>query len=93
MISPRWLLAVSLMRWLFVPVFMVMAMGLLPYDGTTMAVTLVLLFIFGLTNGYCGTLAFMQAPEMCFVDERSTAGTIMTFTLFLSLFTGAMVGC
>jgi Nucleoside transporter len=45
--------------------------------------------VFALTNGYCGTLAMMFAPDCVEDHEKESAGAIMGFMLNLGIFVAA----
>ena len=50
-----------------------------------------LVVLFGLSNGYLGSVAMVTAPQQVREDEKETASTIMAFFLSGGLFSGGVL--
>jgi equilibrative nucleoside transporter 1/2/3 len=86
---PRWFLWLSpatlpigvYSRTVFFPLFFLsVAPALIGWPWSFVFMTL-----FALTNGYCGTLAMMYAPQKCDDNEKETGAAIMSFFLNLGI--------
>lgn len=50
------------------------------------------MILFGLSNGYLGTLAMMYGPARVGVFDKEQAGTVMVFCLTIGLTSGVWTG-
>lgn len=87
------LFALSVVRTVFIPLFLLC--NARPKDDRSLPVVfnsdvypVLFMTIFGLTNGYFGSLAMINAPMTVSPEHRETASTIMAFFLSLGLVTG-----
>jgi equilibrative nucleoside transporter 1/2/3 len=54
-------------------------------------IPITLITLFGLSNGYLGSVAMVTAPQLVRADEKETASTIMAFFLSGGLFSGGVL--
>ena len=54
-------------------------------------IPILLVTLFGLSNGYLGSVAMVTAPQHVREDEKETASTIMAFFLSGGLFSGGVL--
>eukprot|EP01126_Amoeba_proteus_P002007 TRINITY_DN1062_c0_g1_i9.p1 TRINITY_DN1062_c0_g1~~TRINITY_DN1062_c0_g1_i9.p1 ORF type:complete len:414 (-),score=70.76 TRINITY_DN1062_c0_g1_i9:237-1478(-) len=86
----RFLWILILCRFVFYPLSFLIA---LPQYVSWKApwISILLMIIFSISNGYFGTLVMMHAPSKVSQNEQQTAGTMMTFFLQMGIFLGACV--
>jgi equilibrative nucleoside transporter 1/2/3 len=91
-LRPRLLLALSLSRIIFIPLYL-----LCNVSGKGASVNsdafylLVVQLLFGLTGGYIGSNCMMGFVEYVDVDEREAAGSFMSLTLVGGLAAGSLL--
>jgi solute carrier family 29 (equilibrative nucleoside transporter), member 1/2/3 len=90
--KPRTLLAFAISRVLFVPLYY-----LCNINGTGAVVKsdffylVIVQLLFGVTNGFIGTMGMMGAVEYVDVEEREAAGAFMTLMLVAGLTAGSLL--
>ena len=94
--SPRWLLGLTLLRSVFVPLFMMC--NVVPSSGASPPASpplasdawpLLVMAAFSLSNGWLTSCALMHAPEAVPPSERGRAGSLMICFLNGGLFVGS----
>jgi len=84
--SERTLWIPSLLRLGFFPLF-ILCINPVIFDSDGWYYSF--MFLFAVTNGYCGTLAMMFGPVNALEHEKETAGIIMSFFLNFGIFVAA----
>ena len=82
------LLGAALLRWIFAPVFVLLASGIVGPDIIGNSVAQLVMCLMALTNGYVSTLGMMFGPSYVAGHEKSTAGTVMSLYLLSSIALG-----
>ncbi|KAK4231512.1 catalase-like domain-containing protein [Podospora fimiseda] len=89
---PKWLFGISMMRWLFLPLYLLCNIG---GKGAVVRSDLFYLVVvqvpFGLTNGWLGSSAMMAAGEWVSEWEREAAGGFMGMCLVAGLSVGSLL--
>lgn len=100
--SARRLLAFSLARTLFIPLFLICNIQWAASTATKPIITsdflyMLILLLFGLTNGYVSSMCMMSAPSVVHnprlkgrTEDVDVAATVATFCLVLGLTSGSV---
>ena len=100
--SARRLLAFSLARTLFIPLFLICNIQWAASTTTKPVITsdflyMLILLLFGLTNGYVSSMCMMSAPSVVHnsrlkgrTEDVDVAATVATFCLVLGLTSGSV---
>ena len=86
--------ALTLARFVFVPLLLLAARGALRAGGAPQADALVALVVmaFGLTNGHVPTLCMVAGPALAAREHRGVASMLHVFFLIAGLMLGALAG-
>jgi equilibrative nucleoside transporter 1/2/3 len=89
---------ISLLRTLFIPYFLFNNIFLGPNTPGVLknvfgndTAFLILVFVFGLTNGYLGSAPMMSAPSQVGLESKSTLSSLMALFLAIGLALGSLV--
>jgi len=86
-VGPLVILLLSALRIFFIPAFSILATS----GNDTLIICTTILF--GLSNGYCGTVPMIRAPNTVTKPEsQQVIGSLMAFTLTLGLVCGSTLG-
>jgi len=86
-VGPLIILFLSALRIFFIPAFSILATS----GNDTLIICTTILF--GLSNGYCGTVPMIRAPNTVTKPEsQQVIGSLMAFTLTLGLVCGSILG-
>jgi len=80
----------TLLRVVFLPLF-ILSVAPNKFFGSDIWMY-VFMFLFSVSNGYCGTLCMMFGPDRVDTRDKEKAGTVMVFCLTLGLTLGVVMG-
>jgi MFS family permease len=90
-IKPRFLWIFSTARVIFAVLFILCIIPIVPHPiFYSNWASFVIMIFFAFTNGYCGTLAMMFAPDCVEVHEKNIAGMMMSVFLQLGIFSAVL---
>ena len=89
LLRASWLLPASIARFALVPLFVACARGWAPAFGDVFA--LLLLAVFGVTNGYVASCVFMLTPPLVEDRDQERSGFLLSFFLNTGITVGAQI--